>query len=805
MKKVLVIFAVIISYSLHAQTVVDSLKQEIAKAESADKIALMILLHDEYLKIDPELAASTIEEALELSKTLKDKKLETDVLINYAKLLMESSDSAALVIANQALYNAKKLNDTELQSDALFAKARIHMFIGNADSIYICLKLAERLTKQESKKAEIINFIGVSYNNNGEYNKAKQNFRKAIELNKNKNTEELAQSFTELSHVHYRLAEYDSAEVSLKKSIEIYEQLKNSVKVAESYNLLGVLYRNSGNYEQAIQYYQRALDIFEKQKNTEGQMKTLGNIGNFYFYFGDNYDKSLEFNNRALVMARERQDQETEFHLLNNIGMAYKEKKEFAKALGNFEEGLKIVEQFEYEPGIATAKNNIGTVYSEMRQYGKALKNMNEALVIYEKRGMKKETALAYAGISDVYYKQKLYSQAIEYNKKAIAIGKEINLKKEVFDFYKEVSTYYYDAGNYKLAYENFKEYSELRDTIFNEESMKQITEMEAKYETEKKQQQIELQTSKLQQQATVQKSLFVGVFFVLVMAFLAYFAYLTKKKANTKLEEVNLEITMSRDQIAHQNEQITDSIQYARRIQTALLPPVELFNETLPDHFVLNKPRNIVSGDFYWMTKKENKIFIAVADCTGHGVPGAFMSMLGIAFLNEISNKLETLNAAQILDELRNNVIASLRQTGKEKESKDGMDMALCVINIKTLEMEFAGANNPVLILRNSEVISLKPDKMPIGIYTKAKENFTNNEFQLEKHDKIYLFSDGYIDQFGEETGRKFMIKNFKEMLVDINTLPMDDQRIKLNAAIENWMGSHPQIDDILVVGLSV
>ena len=267
-----------------------------------------------------------------------------------------------------------------------------------------------------------------------------------------------------------------------------------------------------------------------------------------------------------------------------------------------------------------------------------------------------------------------------------------------------------------------------------------------------------------------------------------------------------NEEITIQRDEIVAQKKDITDSIHYASRIQTALLPQPEFIETLLSSYFILWKPRDIVSGDYYWLHQINNKTIIVAADCTGHGVPGAFMSMLGISFLNEIVARDEELESNQILDELRKYVIKSLKQTGKDGGSKDGMDISLTIIDHKLLTAQFSGAYNPLYVLRDNEIQQIKADKMPIGYHIRADVPFTKNEIQLCENDRIYMFSDGYADQFGGEKGRKFMSKRFKQLLVDTSSVTMNEQRDILDKTIENWKGEqYSQIDDILIIGVEI
>jgi serine phosphatase RsbU (regulator of sigma subunit)/ligand-binding sensor domain-containing protein len=264
-------------------------------------------------------------------------------------------------------------------------------------------------------------------------------------------------------------------------------------------------------------------------------------------------------------------------------------------------------------------------------------------------------------------------------------------------------------------------------------------------------------------------------------------------------------EIEKQRDMIAEQNKNITDSIEYARRIQTAILPPGDYIKELFPQRFILYLPRDIVSGDFYWLTQKNNQIISVAADCTGHGVPGGFMSMLGIAFLNEIVNKNEVLHANEILNQLREQVISSLHQTGKMGEAQDGMDVSLYILDHKKKKLEFSGANNPLIIIRDNEIIEIKGDKMPIGIHYRAEEPFSNHKVELREGDVVYSFTDGYPDQFGGRKGKKFLSKNFKELLLKIHDKPMNKQRDILEQTLIEWQGSFERVDDILVMGVKI
>ena len=262
-------------------------------------------------------------------------------------------------------------------------------------------------------------------------------------------------------------------------------------------------------------------------------------------------------------------------------------------------------------------------------------------------------------------------------------------------------------------------------------------------------------------------------------------------------------------DEVEQQRKEMTDSILYAKRIQTILLPEKSFFNEILNDYFVLFQPRDIVSGDFYWINAKKEKTLVAVADCTGHGVPGAFMSIMGINFLNTIAQD-DNLHADTILNQMREQVINALKQTGKVLENKDGMDMAMCIIDWENARIEYAGANIPLILIRSTpelphELIEIRADRMPIGIYEMTIKPFTRHTIPVIPGDAIYMFSDGYCDQFGGTELKKFKKKNLTKLLSEIHTMSMTEQRKKLKRNLDIWRGDLPQVDDILMLGIKI
>jgi serine phosphatase RsbU (regulator of sigma subunit) len=338
------------------------------------------------------------------------------------------------------------------------------------------------------------------------------------------------------------------------------------------------------------------------------------------------------------------------------------------------------------------------------------------------------------------------------------------------------------------------------------DDQLKKIGEQEGK---------IKLQLATLEKQKLI---LYFVVLALLLVSFLGYYiyrGYKIKKEANIRLEEKNRIISMQkdeieqqrdlaeaqRDQIAYQKKHITDSIMYAKRIQTALIPSLELFSDKL-DHFVLYKPLAIVSGDFYWVSSQGNKQIIISADCTGHGVPGAFMSMLGVTMLNEIVNGKHILMPDQIIERLREGVIKALNQVADEDSIKDGMDIAVCVVDFDENILWYAGANSPLYLVHNGELIHYRADKMPASIHYRMQP-FALHKIEIHKGDAFYIFSDGYSDQFGGPNQKKFMSNQLRESLVAMAGQPMLKQGERLNEIFEEWRGDSPQVDDVTLIGV--
>jgi len=626
----------------------------------------------------------------------------------------------------------------------------------------------------------------------------------------------------------------DTAMIYFREALQISEQTGSLNLQANSKRSIGVVIENQGMYDQALEEYFEALALFEKAENKPGIASCYNDIAIIH-YLQESYELCMEYLTLSFEIKEELGDKEgmssyyTNMSALNNSLGRYEEALEFAEL------SIDIHRELGDQTGVALGYGNIGTIQYELKDYLAALDNHLKSVALHEEINNKDGMAHSLSNVAGVYQTmadslELTESQRLEYLNQAVAYGLRCyELTEELDAVY--VQNYvsntlhgaYRSLGMPWKALEYAEAYINTREILYNEEKTRAIEEMDTKYETEKKQQQIELQESqiaardaKIQQQKTLRNALIVGLLAVILIIFIVIYAYVQKRRDNRKIKEqneqileANEELTVLNEAISRQNREIMDSISYAQRIQSAMMPPEGYFNEVLDEAFVFYKPRDIVSGDFFWIRQVNQYIVLAAADCTGHGVPGAFMSLLGISFLNEIVQRREITEASEVLNELRRQIKNSLRQHGQPDETKDGIDMALCAIDQKNRTMQYAGAFNPLYLIREqnskAELIEFKADRMPLGYYHGKDRAFTNHDIKLEIGDTFYIFSDGFIDQKGGPNEKKFMRKKFKNLLLEIHDEPMYEQKNKLEKELIQWMGEHSQIDDILVLGVRV
>ncbi|MFP4447598.1 MAG: response regulator [Bacteroidales bacterium] len=537
------------------------------------------------------------------------------------------------------------------------------------------------------------------------------------------------------------------------------------------------------------------------------------------------------------------------------LAFSYWNNQNYTEAEEAFIKSLEYSQKTGNKNGIKTIHYNLGLLYIEMSNYSAALEEFNKGIDIAKDLNQKEEILSGLINKASALENLKNHEKTIQTTEEALKLAKELKNWDMIRRCYGILSENHKALGNTEKSMGYFDKFSTIDKHIKNEqisklesesqekvnqiEQAKQLSEEELIQKKQRlkisqdslrqtialtKQQEMQLELNQanlekkeaqLKHERLIREGLIGIIILVVVFLVVFFIQYRQKKKKNKLLEQqykmINNqkeEIEKQRDVVTQQKKNITDSIEYASRIQNALLPPQESLKQFLPEHFILYKPRDIVSGDFYWMTTKENKLILAAADCTGHGVPGAFMSMLGIAFLNEIVNKITenkhiyALQANEILNQLRNYIISSLHQTTDDSESKDGIDLAMVILDFDNKKLQYAGAHNPLYIIRNQEFIEKKADRMPVAIHKKADKPFTNHEVDFQEGDTLYIFSDGFPDQIGGDKGRKFMSRHFKNLLSEIHEKPMNEQKSILERKFEEWKNGYEQLDDILIIG---
>jgi serine phosphatase RsbU (regulator of sigma subunit) len=651
------------------------------------------------------------------------------------------------------------------------------------------------------------NFLGIIRWGKGDLEKALNYFKNALSLMKEtKDMRGASSCYSNMGLVYNDQGQYTLAETYTQKAFNIKQEMNDKRGMAICQNNLGNIYQNQTNYKKAIAAHLFALKIREDMLDTTGIGQCYINIA-LVFEAQGKLDEARKNYLSSLKITSKTGETVGSSISLNGLGNLCFSEKKYSEALDYYNKALKIRRENDDKLGQAECLNGIGNVYREQKKYKEAIASQLEGLKLQEIVGSKKACALSYINLGKISEQMNDYKNAIYYNEKALTIATNINSRDVMRDSYEGLATANEKLKNNEKALTYLNLFYAEKDSLLNKDNFKQIYEINTRYQTEKKQKEIELLTKDqiindktLKQQKIVRIALIVGLGLVLVVLFSFYARYRFKQKANLLLEQ-------QKKQIQEQNVLITDSIDYARTIQEAILPTPSRVKTFFKDSFILYKPKSIVSGDFYWVGEKENKKICMAADCTGHGVPGAFMSLLGFNMLDNIIEK-EQIQPGMILNSLNKEMVSAMTQEQFNASSiKHGMDAAIISIDRSTMQMEFAGAHNSLYYIRKGELHEIKANKNSIGSYGIEGEevSFLNTVIPIEKGDVIYLFSDGYPDQIGGPNRKKFYYKPFKELLVSIHQLDAEEQREILDKTITDWRGERDQTDDILVIGIKI
>jgi serine phosphatase RsbU (regulator of sigma subunit) len=571
------------------------------------------------------------------------------------------------------------------------------------------------------------------------------------------------------------LADYKKTLNYSFRLIDYCNKLEGSVKIdylGRAYERIAGVYSELGNIKLAIDYQKKAINFYYQLiNNSEEDEKyyysSKINLANFL-----NTNKEVE---KALKLYTEIEKKLLKIKAFEYLSYVYNGMASCYRNLNNQQLELKFYEKskqtvLQHTPedisSLAVANNNIASVQERLGNRISAIINYSEALEVFKKIQDRRSICQVYFNLAMVY--------------------RNVNQLKE--------------SNDYMLSY------LQLKDSIFDEDTKQTIHEMSIKYESEKKEQQNKLLANENEKKQLTIYFAIAGIFLILIILLVIFRNSQIKSKINKELAEKNGIIEEQKALVEEQHKEITDSIKYAERIQGAILPPDQKWQQILPNSFVLNKPKDILSGDFYWIAETEKHIFVAAADCTGHGVPGALISIVNFNLLNKAVLERGLELPSDILDAVNQWLTESLNQTIESSSIKDGMDIALISINKLNGDVLFSGANNPLYLFSQNEMVEYKADKHPVGAFIDENiQHFTTKEIPTKFGDTIYLFSDGFADQFGGPNGKKYKYKQLKEKLFEVKDMPLFKQKELLNKEFKSWKGTYEQTDDVLIIGITI
>ncbi len=682
-------------------------------------------------------------------------------------------------------------------------------------AIEICthaVKLAEQ-NNYESGQAEGYGWLGYLNFVIGESDLSLSYHFKSLDLLKeNDNSNEMAVVLNNIAGVYELTGEIELALDYYKQAMDIHIAHQDIEGTAILLNNIGGIYLNKGDIPKALEIFDKTVNLRKHINDKEGLAYTYNNIGTVYESQGE-YEKSIEYHEMALSLRTEIEDKFGEAMSLNNIGYVRIQQDNYFEALHYLNLSQEIQIEIGDKGGQAYSLNNLAFASKESGDIDEAVRYYEQALTLYEEIGDIEGQSMVLTNLGTVEFQLNKMKLAKRHAERSFELSQIIGFPEKIQSSAELLSKLYEHESNGMRALEMYKLQIEMRDSLNNEATQKASANLEAKYAYEKKKAIDDIQHDKelsIEQEAkkkaeVLKYAAFIGMILIAGFLFFVFNRLKITRKQKSVIEAQKSEVELQKERVEHahgeleeKNNEILDSIKYAKRIQSAILPPNHIIEKHLPNSFVLYKPKDIVAGDFYWLEEKNGKVVFAAADCTGHGVPGAMVSVVCNNALNRAVREHNLVKPSMILDKAREIVIQEFEKS--DEEVQDGMDIALCAI--ENNKLEYAGANNPLWIIRKNEIIEIKADKQPIGKYDNASP-YSNHEVTLENGDCIYIFSDGYVDQFGGEKGKKFRAKALRELLLRIQKEPLNQQKIILDETFEEWRGSLEQVDDVCMIGL--
>jgi serine phosphatase RsbU (regulator of sigma subunit)/tetratricopeptide (TPR) repeat protein len=603
----------------------------------------------------------------------------------------------------------------------------------------------------------------------------------------------------------------DAAKTYYQRADTLFRGIHHDAGLGAALNNMAYLHQHEGNLQEAIEMYIEAGKLFEKEKQALGLTSIYINLGDIYFQ-NDELDNAETFFKKALVYSLKTGQENVVANVYNQLAAIALRRKNIKVAIDYYSKASAIYEKNKVYSRMALMKIGLASSYIQLKDTPQYVKYTLEAHRISLLSTDLQIKTKIYNKVVALYMLQNDLKNSALFADSAYAFARQINYPDLISEAAYNLSRILRQKGSYREAYDYLLEHQTLNDSIHTNTVRDKV--VKSQYELEYNKKDIELKADQEKKDAVrkaerSQQQLILLIVSVALVA-IAVFGFMAFRNFR-KMKKANLIIEHQKMQVEEKQKEIIDSINYAKRIQQAVLTGEDVWSKVSKEHFILFKPKDIVSGDFYWAyNMPDGRSVFALADCTGHGVPGGFMSMLGNSFLNEIVVENEIFKADEILNKLRAKIIAALEQKGMT-EQKDGMDISLCVWNKQDNTLEFAGANNPLWILRASspsapaEIIEYKADKMPIGTYLETEIPFNSTPISLQKGDIIYLSTDGYADQFGGDKGKKLKYKPFMDLLIRVSKDAMTTQKTALEKAFEDWRKQYEQVDDVSIIGIRV
>jgi len=584
-----------------------------------------------------------------------------------------------------------------------------------------------------------------------------------------------------------------------KKNLELAQKIGYKRGEAMALCGLGEFHNARGTYGMALESLIPAAKIYEQLKDFKKASATYNSIGNTYLGL-NNYEKALEFYKLSYDQAETANSKLAKATSAVGIANIYMKQGKFAEAISELMYSKAVYENSNKDFYSAFVYANLAEAYCEMKELDSATYYARKALPLMEKENSRYGVSLVNMTLGNIDFAKDKLNSALNYYFKTLQISEEDKAVDNQKNVCLQIFKLFEKKNNPAQALAYYKKFTNLKDSIYNAESRNSLFELQTKYDSDAKEKENKLlQQDKMIAKKSAQNSRILLYFIIGVLILVAVFTYISLKNLK-KQKHMNVVLQQQKELVEQSRKEILDSIMYAKRIQTTILAHRDFINNHLSNNFVYFKPKDIVSGDFYWAYKKNNLFYLAVCDSTGHGVPGAFMSLLSISFLNEAIGEKNILKPNEVFNYVRQKLIDAISREGQ----KDGFDGVLLCVNKDNNEITYSAANNRPVVVTNNVLKELESDRMPVG-YGEKKEEFKLHSIKLQKDDTLYLFTDGYADQFGGPKGKKLMYKKLHEFLVNISNQSFESQTEALGANFDSWKGNLEQVDDVCVIGLRV